>query len=125
MLAILAISFSFSACTEEEPFETITADDEPRVLNPIFANGENGQLPLITEISRDANLTMELTLTPSTFSTVTWLIDGYKVNEGTEIDMNLKAGSYHFKVLVTTGTGKSTFREGIVKIGRASCRERV
>ncbi|HBG88402.1 MAG TPA: hypothetical protein DDW62_12730 [Marinilabiliaceae bacterium] len=116
LLAILAISFSFSACTEEEPFETITADDEPRILNPIFANGENGQLPLITEISRDANLTMELTVPPSTFSTVTWLIDGYEVNEGTEIDMNLKAGSYHFKVLVTTGTGKSTFREGIVKV---------
>ena len=116
LLAILAISFSFSACTEEEPFETINADDEPRILNPIFANGENGQLPLITEISRDANLSMELTVTPSTFSTVTWLIDGYEVNEGTEIDMNLKAGSYHFKVLVTTGTGKSTFREGIVKV---------
>lgn len=116
LLAFMALSLAFTACNEDEPFETITADDEPRILDPIFANGENGQLPLIAEINRDANLTMELTVTPTTYSTVTWLIDGYEVHEGTEIDLNLKAGTYPFKVLVTTETGKTTYREGIVKV---------
>lgn len=116
LLAFMALSLAFTACNEDEPFETITADDEPRILDPIFANGQNGQLPLIAEINRDANLTMELTVTPSTHSTVTWLIDGYEVHEGTAIDLNLKAGSYPFKVLVTTETGKTTYREGTVKV---------
>ena len=115
--AFLALSLSFTACTsEEDPFETITAEDEPRILDPIFANGENGQLPQIAEFNRDANLAMELVVTPSTHSTVSWFIDGYEVQEGTEIDLNLKAGDYHFKVLVTTEAGKSTFREGTVKV---------
>jgi hypothetical protein len=117
LMAVLALSLSFSACTEdEEPFETITAEDEPRILDPIFANGENGQLPLIAEINRDANLTMELVVTPSAYSTVTWLMDGHEVHEGTELDFSLKAGIYLFKVLVTTDAGKSTYREGTVRV---------
>lgn len=116
LMAVLALSLSFPACTEKDPFETITTEDEPRILDPIFANGQNGQLPLIAEINRDANLTMELVVTPSAYSTVTWLIDGYEVHEGTAFDMNLKAGTYLFKVLVTTNAGKSTYREGNVKV---------
>jgi len=116
LMAVLALSLSFTACTEKDPFETITTEDEPRILDPIFANGQNGQLPLIAEINRDANLTMELVVTPSAYSTVTWLIDGHQVHEGTALDMNLKAGTYLFKVLVTTNAGKSTYREGNVKV---------
>ncbi|PZX19231.1 hypothetical protein LX69_00898 [Breznakibacter xylanolyticus] len=116
LMAVLALSLSFTACTEKDPFETITTEDEPRILDPIFANGQNGQLPLIAEINRDANLTMELVVTPSAYSTVTWLIDGYEVHKGTALNMNLKAGTYLFKVLVTTNAGKSTYREGNVKV---------
>jgi hypothetical protein len=116
LMAVLALSLSFSACTEEDPFETITPEDEPRILDPIFANGQNGELPLIAEINRDANLTMELVVTPSAYSTVTWFIDGYEVHEGTDIDINLKAGTYLLKVLVTTDAGKSTYRQGNVKV---------
>ncbi len=117
LMAFLALSLSFSSCTEdEEPFETITENDEPRILDPIFATGQDGQLPLISEIDRDGNLTMEVVVTPSTYSTVTWLIDDNEVDEGTELDINLKAGTYLFKVLVTTDAGKSTWREGTVKV---------
>ncbi len=117
LMAILALSLFFTSCSEdEEPFETITENDDPRILDPIFSDGQNGQLPLIAEIDRDANLTMELVVTPSAFSTVTWMIDGYEVHEGTELDINLKAGTYHFKVLVTTDAGKTTHREGTVRV---------
>jgi hypothetical protein len=117
LMAIMALGLSFTSCTEdEEPFETITENDDPRILDPIFADGQNGELPLIAEIDRDGNFTMELVVTPSAYSTVTWMIDGNQVNEGTELDINLKAGTYHFKVLVTTDAGKSTYREGTVKV---------
>lgn len=117
LMAIMALSVSFTSCTkDEEPFETITENDDPRILDPIFADGQNGQLPLIAEINRDANLTMGLVVTPSAYSTVTWLIDGNEVHEGTELDINLKAGTYLFKVLVTTDAGKSTYREGTVRV---------
>ena len=117
LMAIMALSLSFTSCTkDEEPFETITENDDPRILDPIFANGQNGQLPLIAEIDRDANLTMELVVTPSAYSTVSWLIDGNEVHEGNELDINLKAGTYLFKVLVTTDAGKSTYREGTVRV---------
>jgi hypothetical protein len=117
LMAVLALSLSFTGCSqEEEPFETITENDEPRILDPIFADGQNGQLPLISEFDRDANLTMELVVTPSAYSIVTWLIDDTEVHEGTELDINLKAGTYLFKVLVTTDAGKSTCREGTVRV---------
>lgn len=116
LMAILTLSMSFSACTEKDPFETITPEDAPRILDPIFADAQNGQLPLIAEINRDANFTMKLVVTPSTYSTTTWFIDGNKVHEGTEIDISLKAGTYLLKVLVTTNAGKSTYREGTVKV---------
>ncbi|WP_025006653.1 hypothetical protein [Marinilabilia salmonicolor] len=117
LMAIMALSLSFTSCTEdEEPFETITENDDPRILDPIFADGQNGQLPLIAELNRDANLTMELVVTPSAYSTVSWMIDGNQVHEGTELDINLKAGTYHFKVLVTTDAGKTTHREGTVRV---------
>jgi len=117
LMAFLALSLSFSSCTEdEEPFETITENDDPRILDPIFADGQNGQLPLIAELDRDANLTMELVVTPSAYTTVSWMIDENQVQEGTELDINLKAGTYHFKVLVTTDAGKTTYREGTVRV---------
>lgn len=106
----------FVACTKDEPFETIAKDDEPKILNPIFTTRQNGELPIIAEFNRDANLVIELVVTPSAFSTTSWLIDGKEVHQGTEIDMNLKAGIYHLKMLVTTQAGKTTYREGTIKV---------
>ncbi len=116
LLTILTMSFTFTACSDEDAFSTATADDEPRILDPIFPDREDGNLPVISEISRDANLTMKLTVTPADHTTVLWQIDGYEVQDGTSLDINLKAGTYHFKVIASTEAGKSTYREGIVKV---------
>ncbi len=116
LLALLAMNFTFTACNDDEPFSTATADDDPRILDPIFTDGKDGKLPVIAEINRDANLTIDLTVTPADYCSISWLIDGYEVEKGTALDINLKAGTYKFKVIVSTEAGKSTYREGTVQV---------
>lgn len=116
LLAMLAMSFTFTACNDDEPFSTATADDDPRILDPIFTDGVNGKMPVIAEINRDANLIIKLTVTPADYASVSWLIDGYEVQKGLALDINLKAGTYKFKVIVSTEAGKSTYREGTVQV---------
>lgn len=116
LLAMLAVGITFTACTDEAPFSTATANDDPRILDPIFPDRVNGQLPVIATISRDGNLTMTLTVTPADYTTVSWQIDGQEVQTGKALDINLKAGTYGFKVVVSTAAGKSSYREGIVQV---------
>jgi len=116
VLSLLAMCLSFTACSDEDPFSTITPEDEPHILNPVFPDRENGNLPVYANINRDANLVISLTVTPSDYTTVTWLIDGEEIATGTNLDINLVAGSYILKVIAETVAGKSTYREGIVQV---------
>ncbi len=116
LFALLSMSTMFTSCSEEEPFSVASSSDDPRILDPIFPNRVNGELPVVANINRDANLNMKLTVTPADFTEVTWFIDGVEVAKGKTIDMNLKAGKYLFKVVATTVEGKSTSREGYVQV---------
>ena len=116
LLIMLAMSFGLIACTEETPFSTATENDDPRILDPLFPDRVNGELPVVSNISRDANFSMTLTVTPADYTTVTWFIDGEEIQTGKEIDLALKAGTYHLKVTATTGIGKSTYREGLIQV---------
>ena len=115
LLIMLAMSFGLIACTEETPFSTATENDDPRILDPLFPDRVNGELPVVSNISRDANFSMTLTVTPADYTTVTWFIDGEEIQTGKEIDLALKAGTYHLKVTATTSIGKSTYREGLIQ----------
>ena len=116
LLIMLAMSFGLIACTEETPFSTATENDDPRILDPLFPDRVNGELPVVSNISRDANFSMTLTVTPADYTTVTWFIDGEEIQTGKEIDLALKAGTYHLKVTATTSIGKSTYREGHIQV---------
>lgn len=116
LLIMLAMSFGLIACTEETPFSTATENDDPRILDPLFPDRVNGELPVVSNISRDANFSMTLTVTPADYTTVTWFIDGEEIQTGKEIDFALKAGTYHLKVTATTSIGKSTYREGLIQV---------
>lgn len=116
LLIMLAMSFGLIACTEETPFSTATENDDPRILDPLFPDRINGELPVVSNISRDANFSMTLTVTPADYTTVTWFIDGEEIQTGKEIDLALKAGTYHLKVTATTSIGKSTYREGLIQV---------
>lgn len=116
LLIMLAMSFGLIACTEETPFSTATENDDPRILDPLFPDRVNGELPVVSNISRDANFSMTLTVTPTDYTTVTWFIDEEEIQTGKEIDLALKAGTYHLKVTATTSIGKSTYREGLIQV---------
>lgn len=116
LLIMLAMSFGLIACTEETPFSTATENDDPRILDPLFPDRVNGELPVVSNISRDANFSMTLTVTPADYTTVTWFIDGEEIQTGKEIDLALKAGTYHLKVTATTSIDKSTYREGLIQV---------
>ena len=116
LLIMLAMSFGLIACTEETPFSTATENDDPRILDPLFPDRVNGELPVVSNISRDANFSMTLTVTPADYTTVTWFIDGEEIQTGKEIDLALKAGTYQLKVTATTSIGKSTYREGLIQV---------
>lgn len=116
LLIMLAMSFGLIACTEETPFSTATENDDPRILDPLFPDQVNGELPVVSNISRDANFSMTLTVTPADYTTVTWFIDGEEIQTGKEIDLALKAGTYHLKVTATTSICKSTYREGLIQV---------
>lgn len=124
MKAIFRILFAMSlsgtllfSCSEEEPFSTAGPNDEPHIFSPVFPDrNDDGSLPVVANINRDANFSMTLTVTPSEYTDVVWYIDGNEVTQGNSIDMALPAGSYNMKVTVTTVEGKSTFREGIVQV---------
>ena len=62
LFALLAVGSTFTACTEEEPFATVTENDDPHILAPVFPDRTNGQLATFANISRDANLSIALAL---------------------------------------------------------------
>ena len=117
LFALLAVGSTFTACTEEEPFATVTENDDPHILAPVFPDRTNGQLATFANISRDANLSIALTVTPKDYTTVTWFIDGQEVESGTdsdkEINRSLKAGTYNLKIEVESGNGK---RDDLIKL---------
>ncbi|WP_036878092.1 hypothetical protein [Xylanibacter oryzae] len=116
LLAIMAMSFTFTACSDQDPFSTATVNDDPRILDPIFPDRVNGALPVISNINRDGKLNIKLTVTPADYTTEDWLLDSVKVQTGTTIDTTLLAGTYNLKVIVSTTAGKSTSREGLVQV---------
>ena len=116
ILTLLPVSVMLASCSSDEPFSVAGPDDEPHILAPTFPDRNNGQLPVVANISRDANFAMELTVTPADYVDVAWYIDGEQTATGKSIDMPLPAGTYEMKVVVTTTRGKSTSREGIINV---------
>ena len=117
LFILLGAGFSFTSCSEEEPFSTATADDEPRIIAPTFPERDaNGGLGTISEIDRDVLFSITVTTTPADFTSVVWTLDGEEVGTEKTLEMNLNAGVYHLRVDVSTPVGKTTFREGLVKI---------
>ena len=116
-LAALAASLAFASCKKEEPFSTITPDDQPCIIDPIFPDRTaTGDLAIYQSFSRDTNLNIEMVVTPSLYTTVTWYLDGKAVHTGLTIDMPLEAGTYTLRVEATTTKGKSTYRECLIEV---------
>lgn len=108
MMMLLAVGFALagtstlSSCSsDDEPYFTVSEDDNPRILNTDLAD---------SKIDRKTNYKMEIKVTPVHYTTVTWLLDGIQIYEGTTIDQTLPVGNHELKIVATTTKGKSTSR---------------
>ena len=108
MMMLLAVSFALvgtstlSSCSsDDDPFFTVSEDDNPRILNTNLAD---------RKLDRKTKLNLEIKVTPVHYTTVTWLLDGTQIYEGTTIDQTLPLGNHELKIVATTTKGKSTSR---------------
>ena len=108
MMMLLAVSFALvgtstlSSCSsDDDPFFTVSEDDNPRILNTNLAD---------LKLVRKTKLNLEIKVTPVHYTTVTWLLDGTQIYEGTTIDQTLPLGNHELKIVATTTKGKSTSR---------------
>ena len=108
MMMLLAVSSALtgtstlSSCSsDDEPYFTVSEDDNPRILNTDLAD---------SKIDRKTNYKLEIKVTPVHYTTVTWLLDGTQIDEGTTIDQTLPLGNHELKIVATTTKGKTTSR---------------
>lgn len=108
MMMLLAVGFALagtstlSSCSsDDEPYFTVSEDDNPRILNTDLAD---------SKIDRKTHYKMEIKVTPVHYTTVTWLLDGNQIAEGNTIDQALPVGIHELKIVATTTKGKSTSR---------------
>ena len=108
MMMLLAVGFALagtstlSSCSsDDEPYFTVSEDDNPRILNTDLAD---------SKIYRKTNYKMEIKVSPAHYTTVTWLLDGTKIAEGNTIDQPLPLGDHELKIVATTTKNKTTSR---------------
>ena len=108
MMMLLAVGFALagtstlSSCSsDDDPYFTVSENDDPRILNTDLAD---------SKIDRKTNYKLEIKVTPVHYTTVTWLLDGTQIYEGTTIDQTLPIGNHELKIVATTTKGKSTSR---------------
>lgn len=108
MMMLFAMSFAFagtatlSSCSsDDDPFFTVSEDDNPRILNTDLAD---------LKLDRKTKLNLEIKVTPVHYTTVTWLLDDTQIAEGTTIDQTLPVGNHTLKIVATTTKGKTTSR---------------
>lgn len=108
MMMLFAMSFAFagtatltSCSSDDDPFFTVSEDDNPRILNTDLAD---------KKLDRKTKLNLEIKVTPVHYTTVTWLLDDTQIAEGTTIDQTLPVGNHTLKIVATTTKGKSTSR---------------
>ena len=108
MMMLLAVGFALagtstlSSCSsDDEPYFTVSEDDNPRILNTDLAD---------KKLDRKTKLNLEIKVTPVHYTTVTWLLDGKQIAEGTTFDQTLPLGDHELKIVATTTKNKTTSR---------------
>ena len=103
MSLALAGTATLSSCSsDDDPYFTVSEDDDPRILNTDLVDD--------SKIDRKTNYKLEIKVTPVHYTTVTWLLDGNQIAEGNTIDQALPVGEHELKIVATTTKGKSTSR---------------
>ena len=102
MCFALAGTSTLSSCSsDDDPYFTVSENDDPRILNTDLAD---------SKIDRKTNYKLEIKVNPVHYTTVTWSLDGTQIAEGTTIDQTLPLGNHELKIVATTTKGKTTSR---------------
>lgn len=110
ILFAAAVAALMLSCAKNEPFAAVTEDDTPRILNTNIPEWSDGAPGILASVAAGEKFNFKILVTPVEYTTVVWNMDGTDIFEGTEIDMELPAGTHQFKVTATTTKGKSTSR---------------
>ena len=103
MSLALAGTATLSSCSsDDDPYFTVSEDDDPRILNTDLVDD--------SKIDRKTNYKLEIKVTPVHYTTVTWLLDGTQIAEGNTIDQTLPLGNHELKIVATTTKNKTTSR---------------
>lgn len=104
VMVVLSMGMFISCSEDNDGFITATEDDFPQILLPWFGEWENGEPAVYKNISRDIAFIDSVTVTPALYTTVEWLIDDEKIQEGMKIQHTFLAGEYILKVVKLHGT---------------------
>ena len=74
VLSMGILSMTFISCSNDDLISTASADDDPRIIDPVFPDRENGKLATFAEFYRDSKLSMTLTVTPADYTTCEWFL---------------------------------------------------
>ena len=112
-IAALAM-IALCACEKETPFDTQSPEDEPQILKP-YNESWTGSF---NHVLKDAStpLVDSVTVTPSKYTTVNWIVDGTVVQTGLKINMCFEAGVHEMVIEAVTTAGKRTERRGHILV---------
>lgn len=106
MLFVMCLAFAgtsvLTACSsQEDPYYTVSENDAPRIMNDDLTD---------KNITRDTPLEIEIKVTPSMYTTVTWLLNGTQIATGAAIKQLIPVGNHTLEIVATTVKGLTTSR---------------
>ena len=117
-VSLLTVLTVFSSCKKNDPFDTQSENDAPQILKPYNESGTGSFNYILADES--SPLVETVTVTPSKYTTVNWIVDGVKVHTGTSINMCFSAGTHSLVIEAVTTVGRRTERRGSISVGGGS-----
>lgn len=114
LLAATALALVFTGCKSQDPFETQSPDDYPRILYPVNESG-SGTFTYTLD-NPDAHFLDSCIVTPSSFTTTRWYVDGQLIVEGRKMDTTFLAGVHDLLLVATTEKGLRNERFGTITV---------
>lgn len=111
-IAALALLVSFTACQNQEPYDTQDENDAPLILKP-YSESLTGSFIYWLE-DENTPLVDSVVVTPSRYTMVNWYVDDVLVHTGTKISQTFTQGTHDLRIEAVTTKGKSTTREGLI-----------
>lgn len=118
---IAALAVCFVACQNETPFDTQDENDAPLILKPYNESGTGSFTYILADESTP--LIDSVTVTPSKYTTVHWIVDDEIVCTGTKINRCFASGMHTLVIEAVTTVGKRTERKGSISVGGGSTPE--